>query len=677
MKLHAGDSTRPGAHHIDGGVNIVVASGSAESLELCLFDAAGRETHRLPFTHRSGDHWHGFLPGASAGLTYGLRAHGRFDPATGLFFEPSRLLVDPFARDLSGAYTQYTGHFPGDRIDTAPFTPKSVVRETKVRTSSRNPLKASPFIYEAHVRGLTRLHPELPESIRGTYAALGSAPVIRHLKRLGVEALELLPVQFHIDEPHLVARGLNNYWGYSPIGCMALHADYAADKTDPVGELAASIRALHGAGIEVILDVVFNHTAEGGADGPIVSMRGLDPHLWYLHNGHSGQLADFTGCGNTLNVTHPLVAQWILSTLRFWCETLDVDGFRFDLATTLGRQGEGFDASTGLLAQLAADPIIGQCRLIAEPWDIGPHGYRLGSFGGRFMEWNDRFRDSARVFWKGDPGAQAEFGRRLHGSSELFESSGRGPAAGINFITAHDGFCLTDVVSFNHKHNEANGEDNRDGSVHNHADNLGVEGWSEDPVLYARRQQRIRALLATLMLAEGTPMLLAGDELGHSLRGNNNAYCQDNALNWLDWSGPAPLIGFITHLSALRRQRLVNWPSTYVHTPFSPDDVHTASIAWYAANGQPMTAHHWHEDDCAFAMLRACDGRMELCAFNRSREPRVLQVPEPLVDRSWRIVLDTTMASGVPENAHCQHELTMDGQGVWLLECLSEGSGSP
>jgi len=656
-------------------MNFVVASGAAEGLELCLFDAAGQETHRLPFDHRSGDLWHGFLPDASEGLWYGFRARGRFEPEAGFFFEPSRLLVDPYAQQLSGGYIQHAGHFPGERIDTAPFTPKGVVRPIKVAPSSRNPLKASPFIYEAHVRGLTRLHPELPEPIRGTYAALGSAPVIRHLKKLGVDALELLPVQFHIDEPHLVARGLHNYWGYSPIGCMALHAAYAANPADPVGELAASIRALHAAGIEVILDVVFNHSAEGGADGPVVSLRGLDPQIWYLHHGHPGQLANFTGCGNTLNVNHPVVTQWILSTLRFWAETLDVDGFRFDLATSLGRQGEGFDASTGLLAQLAADPVIGQCRLIAEPWDVGPDGYRLGGFGARFMEWNDRFRDSARAFWKGDPGAQAELGRRLHGSSDLFESSGRGPAASINFIAAHDGFCLTDVVSFNHKHNEANGEDNRDGSMHNHSDNFGSEGLSDNPELNARRQQRIRALLATLMLAEGTPMLLAGDELGHSQQGNNNAYCQDNPLTWLDWQQPAPLIDFIAHLATVRQARSEKWPATYVHAPFLPDSFHESSVAWFAADGEPMNAHHWHEDNCTFGMLRTGEGRMDLCIFNRSADCRVFHMPDPIANRHWVIVLDSTTESGYPEVTHLHKTLTMDGPGVWLLECLSEGNG--
>lgn len=678
MQLHRGDPSLSGSHCLDGGVNFTVYSETAEAMDLCLFDPEGRQTAQLPFRDRTDHIWHGFLPGASAGLSYGFRAHGPFAPERGLFFDPARLLIDPWARQLRGSYSQHSGHFPGNQMDTAAWTPRSVVTsDSSADARHRHALtqrEPAPLIYEAHVRGLTAQHPDVPQSIRGTYAALGHPAIIKHLQQLGVGALELLPVQFHIDEPHLVARGLSNYWGYSPIGCMALHSSYAANPGDATGELASSVARLHEAGIEVILDVVLNHTAEGGIDGPIVSLRGIDPATWYLHRSSPGELADFTGCGNTLNVTHPVVQRWIIAGLRHWAISLGVDGFRFDLALTLGRQGEGFDAGSGLLAAISSDPLLGSLRLIAEPWDVGPHGYRLGAFGTPWREWNDRFRDGVRAYWKGEPGAQAELGRRLHGSSDLFEGSGRTPSASINFITAHDGFCLNDLVSYAHKHNEANGEDNRDGHTHNLSDDCGQEGPVDDMLIIERRGRRVRALLTTLFVAEGTPMLLAGDELGHTQGGNNNAYCQDNATTWLDWSAPQQLTEFVSSLAALRSTRSPVWTNTFVHADYCTGAPVIPSLAWLRADGATMTESDWHAQDCAFVLLRADDQRIELCCFNRSETAIDFRLPDHLASRSWTVRLDSAAVSGIRADRTIGQPFIVEPQSVLILDCAAQGA---
>jgi isoamylase len=666
-RLQQGDSSALGSSCVDGGVNFAVYSERASALELCLFDQTDRESARLPLPARTGDVWHGFLPDAGPGLRYGFRAYGAFDPDNGLFFDPARVMIDPYAKRLSGAYIQHPAHFVQaagiPSLDNAAYVPKSVVTEPVVGSNRVNPSvrHSMPLIYEAHVRGLTRLCESIPEAVRGTYAGLAHPFLITHLKRLGVSVVELMPVQYHIDEPHLTALGLTNYWGYNPLAFMATHNAYASCASGAVAELAAAVRAFHDAGIEVVLDVVFNHSAEGGAQGPILSMRGLDNLTYYRFDPQpgTGGFIDVTGCGNTLNFAHPVVSRLVLDSLRYWVQVLDVDGFRFDLAVALGRHGDHFSARNGLLEQISNDPVLSGRRLIAEPWDVGPNGYQLGAFAAPWREWNDRFRDTVRAYWRGDPGAQADLGRRLHGSNELFEHDGRTPAGGINFVTAHDGFVLEDLVSYHDKHNLANGEDNRDGHAHNLSDNMGHEGASTDPVLRAKRDRRKRAMLATLFLAQGTPMLLGGDEFGNSQQGNNNAYCQDGPLGWLQWNTEHALVAYIARLSELRASSNPIWRLKFVHKPWrseempSPDGGHStgalpdASIAWRRADGSEMVEADWHAPDCPFSLLRADNTVLEMCCFNRSSETVAFQLPLP--ERRWEGRLDSSTADGVPE----------------------------
>jgi len=684
-RLEQGDASTLGSSCIDGGVNFAVYSERAAAIDLCLFDPSDREVMRLPLPERTGDVWHGFLPEAQAGLRYGFRAHGDFEPSSGLFFDPARVLVDPYARLLSGAYIPHPAHFVGEpgrtSVDNALYVPKSVVTNpvTQPRNVSSSVRTNSPLIYEAHVRGLTRLCEAIPEPLRGTYAGLAHPYLIAHLKRLGVSVIELMPVQYHIDEPHLTALGLTNYWGYNPLAFMAPHNAYAHCAREAMQELAGAVRAFHDAGIEVVLDVVFNHSAEGGAQGPILSMRGLDNLTYYRFDTQSasGSFVDVTGCGNTLNFTHPAVERLVLESLRYWVQALDVDGFRFDLAVTLGRQGDYFSAKDGLLEKIATDPDLAGRRLIAEPWDIGPNGYQLGAFAAPWREWNDRFRDTVRAYWRGDPGAQADFGRRLHGSNELFEHDGRTPAGGINFVTAHDGFVLQDLVAYNLKHNRANGENNRDGHAHNLSDNMGHEGETSDPVLQAARERRKRAMLTTLFLAQGTPMLLGGDEFGNSQQGNNNAYCQDGPLGWLQWNSEHELIGFIARLSELRAMSNPIWRLKFVHQAWRGEDVPVpgtnnpantvtdAAVAWLRADGKDLLEGDWHLPDCPFALLRADSTLLEMCCFNRSSEPVSFQLPLP--GRQWQYQLDSSMVDGVPELNSIEGQVLVAPQSVTVL----------
>lgn len=704
QRLERGDPTVLGSSRVDGGVNFAVYSERSTALELCLFDATDREIVRLPFSDRTDGVWHGFLPEAVAGLRYGFRAHGTFDPDHGLFFDPARVMIDPYTKQLSGAYIQHPAHFVQHHgvpsADNAAYVPKSVVTEPVVSRSHVNssPRHNAPLFYEAHVRGLTRLCEQIPESLRGTYAGLAHPFLIAHLKRLGVSVVELMPVQYHIDEPHLTALGLSNYWGYNPLAFMATHNAYAFSTSEGMAELAAAVRTFHDAGIEVVLDVVFNHSAEGGAQGPILSMRGLDNLTYYRFDPQpgAGAFIDVTGCGNTLNFEHPVVAQLVLDSLRYWVQALDVDGFRFDLAVTLGRQGDHFSARHGLIEQISTDPLLSGRRLIAEPWDVGPNGYQLGAFAAPWREWNDRFRDTVRAYWRGDHGAQADLGRRLHGSNELFEHDGRTPAGGINFVTAHDGFVLEDLVSYNDKHNLANGEDNRDGHAHNLSDNMGFEGESTDPVLRAKRDRRKRAMLATLFLSQGTPMLLGGDEFGNSQQGNNNAYCQDGPLGWLQWNPEHELVAYIARLSELRASSNPIWRLKFVHHPWSaedrraedsraeemssPGDGHStsaapgASIAWRRADGGEMVEGDWHASDCPFALLRADSTLLEMCCFNRSPAAVAFQLPLP--ERQWEGRLDSSAADGVPELNLNDGRVVVEPHSVVVLHSRIEAATS-
>lgn len=558
-QLAIGKPAPLGAHYDGQGVNFTLFSAHAERVELCIFDANGQE-HRYDLPGHSGDIWHGYLPDARPGLRYGYRVHGPWQPAEGHRFNPAKLLIDPCARQIDGEFKDnpllHAGHNEPDYRDNAAIAPKCVVVVDHYDWEDDAPPRTpwgSTIIYEAHVKGLTYLHPEIPVEIRGTYKALGHPVMINYLKQLGITALELLPVAQFASEPRLQRMGLSNYWGYNPVAMFALHPAYACSPETALDEFRDAIKALHKAGIEVILDIVLNHSAELDLDGPLFSLRGIDNRSYYWIR-EDGDYHNWTGCGNTLNLSHPAVVDYASACLRYWVETCHVDGFRFDLAAVMGRTPE-FRQDAPLFTAIQNCPVLSQVKLIAEPWDIAPGGYQVGNFPPLFAEWNDHFRDAARRFWLHYDLPLGAFAGRFAASSDVFKRNGRLPSAAINLVTAHDGFTLRDCVCFNHKHNEANGEENRDGTNNNYSNNHGKEGLGGTLDLVERRRDSIHALLTTLLLSQGTPMLLAGDEHGHSQHGNNNAYCQDNQLTWLDWSqASSGLTAFTAALIHLRKR---------------------------------------------------------------------------------------------------------------------------
>jgi len=636
-----------GATLRDGGVNFAVASEHATAIELCTFDGAGVETReRLP-GHDDGV-WHGFLPGAGPGLVYGFRAHGPWAPARAHLFNPSKLLLDPHAREIVGEFEwddAHYGHVHGldelvlDTRDSAAIMPKARVAAPLAGPASA-PLHtpaADTVLYELHVKGFTKLNPAIPERLRGTYAGLGQPASVGHLRRLGITTVELLPVQYALSERRLVELGLSNYWGYNTIGWFCPDPRWSSTPFDPTAtraEFRAMVATLHEAGIEVVLDVVFNHSAEAGETGPTLSLRGLDEATYYRH-GPDGRCVNWTGCGNTLNFQHPRVVQLALDALRYWVEEFGVDGFRFDLAPVLGRGRVDFDAGAPLWVALAQDPVLAGTKLIAEPWDLGPHGYRLGGFPRRWLEWNDRFRDGVRRFWLRGELDRAELARRLAGSSDVFAQELRAPTASVNFVTAHDGFTLADLVSHARKHNLENGEHNRDGHDHNHSINCGVEGPTDDPQVLALRRDLRRALLATLLIAQGTPMLLAGDELGHSQCGNNNGYCQDNEIGWIDWTRvDESLLEFVARLVALRRShpalRQDRWLGPH------PRADHGRPVEWLRPDGAAMAVEDWHARDDRALMVHIGEPEDPLVLLFNAEQA---SVEFALPDGSWTIVL--------------------------------------
>ncbi|QGU85962.1 glycogen debranching protein GlgX [Erwinia sorbitola] len=593
--LHEGLPAPRGASYDGKGVNFSLFSQYAERVELCLFDAVGEET-RVDLPARSGDIWHGYLPGCKPGQRYGYRVHGPWQPQQGHRFNPAKLLVDPCAHEVQGEVTddpcfQCGVHEP-DATDSGPLAPKSVVLADDFDWGDDAPPRVpwgSTVIYEAHVRGLTKLHPEIPQEIRGTYAALGHPVMIDYLQRLGITSLELLPVASFASEPRLLRQGLSNYWGYNPLACYALESRYASGlhQHHPRHEFQQAVKALHQAGIEVILDVVFNHTAELEETGPTLSMRGIDNKSYYWLD-EQGEYQNWTGCGNTQNISQPQVMEWVLDCLRYWVTECHVDGFRFDLATVLGRTPD-YRQDAPLFQAIAADPLLSGCKMIAEPWDIGPGGYQVGNFPAPFAEWNDHFRDGVRRYWLHGHLSNGDFARRFAGSSDVFNHYGRLPSSSINLITAHDGFTLRDVVSYEQKHNEANGEDNRDGSSNNFSHNHGVEGLQAPLLIMEHRRRSVHALLTTLLMAQGTPMLLAGDEHGHSQHGNNNAYCQDNPLTWFDWQEhDRGLFAFTAALIHLRRRI----PALQQDRWWQEGD---GNVEWLNDQGQPLTAAQWEQ----------------------------------------------------------------------------------
>lgn len=611
-----------GATCRDDGVNFALYSGDAEDVVLCLFDEHGHQTRSISLPGNSDGVWHGFLPGCAAGQHYGYRVHGRYEPSAGLRFNPNKLLIDPYARELSGDVLwsgDVFGYAPGrpeydeklDERDSAQFMPKCVVNEghREPAGNRRIPWKES-IIYETNVRGYTMRHPAVAEADRGTFRGMRNGDVLEYLKALGVTSIELMPVHAFADEHFLAQKGLRNYWGYNTLGFFAPAPRYlAGGGTDDFRDMT---RAIHDAGMEVLLDVVYNHTAEGNRFGPTLSFRGIDNKTYYrLSPVDPRYYINDTGTGNTINIEHPRVLQLVMDSLRYWSSDMGVDGFRFDLAPVLGRTGYGFDPNATFFAAAAQDPVLSRRKFIAEPWDVGPGGYQLGAFPKPWVEWNDRFRDTVRRFWRGDNGIIAEFARRVHGSSDIFEGERRPPWASINFVASHDGFTTADVVTYEHKHNGANGEDNRDGHNANYSRNYGVEGPSGDAEINSlRRRQRLN-LLATALLSQGTPMLLAGDEFGNTQSGNNNAYAQDNEISWLDWSNICEDSGFLHQVARLIKLRKSIWllrQRTYVHGMKHGVDGFP-NIAWLGDDGAPLPDRHWDDGRHLTMFLSRTDQR--------------------------------------------------------------------
>lgn len=621
--LAAGKPSPLGASYDGKGVNFTLFSAHAERVELCVFDAQGNE-QRFDLPARTGNIWHGWLAAAGPGLLYGYRVHGPWDPAQGHRFNPSKLLLDPCCHRVEGVLPDderlHGGDLSPDRRDSAAIAPKSQVVDLRYNWQNDAP-PGTPWgetvIYEAHVKGLTWLHPGLPESIRGTYKALGHPVMIDYFRTLGITALELMPVAQFASEPRLQRMGLSNYWGYNPMAMYALDPRYASEPARALDEFRDAVKALHAAGIEVILDVVLNHSAEIDLEGPTFSLRGIDNRNYYWIR-EDGDYYNWTGCGNTLNLSQPDVVEYARQCLRFWVDECHVDGFRFDLASVMGRTPE-FRQDAPLFEAIRNDPQLAAVKLIAEPWDIGAGGYQVGNFPPLFAEWNDHFRDVARRFWLQQSISLGEFARRFAASSDLFQRNGRQPAAAVNLITAHDGFTLRDCVCFNQKHNEANGEENRDGTNNNYSSNHGIEGTGGSLDVLERRRDSVHALLSTLLLAQGTPMLLAGDEHGHSQHGNNNAYCQDNALTWLDWNqANSGLTAFTAALIHLRRCI----PALTSNRWWQEGD---GNVVWLNQYAQPLTADEWQHGTARLQILLS--GRW-LMTVNATQEVAHMELPE-------------------------------------------------
>jgi isoamylase len=678
MAVEEGRPEPLGAACAGDGVNFGLFSAHAERVELCLFDAQGRqELARLPLRARTGDVWHGLVPGLRPGQRYGYRVYGPYDPRNGHRFNPHKLLIDPYARMLDRSLISDdsqlgyragdpSGDLSFDDRDDAAAMPKCIVVDhaaaDRVGGAPRPDIPwRSTVIYELHVRGMTKLHPDLPTHLRGTLAGLASPAVIAQLQSLGITAVELMPLNPIVDERHLVSLGLRNYWGYNPIAFFALEPRYVA--SDGLMEFRQLVRALHAAGIELIMDIVFNHTGETDAQGPTLSFRGIDNASYYRLDPDRRHYANHCGCGNTLNLEHPYVRTLVLDALRYWAE-MGVDGFRFDLAVTVAREGDGFRPHAAILSAIAADPLLSRLKLIAEPWDVGPNGYQLGGFPSPWAEWNDRYRNTVRRFWRGDRGQVADLAMRLAGSSDVMDAA-RGPLASINHVTAHDGFTLQDLVSYDAKHNLPNGEGNADGTNENFSWNCGVEGPSENPGVRQLRFQQKRNLIATLFLSLGVPMMVAGDELGHGQNGNNNPYCQDNETTWIAWQGldadDAAFLRFVRRVIALRREHAVFQRSIFL-TGQAAGRLGRKDVVWLRPDGEEMVATDWSNVELQ-AFGCALDGngagepeRRYILMLNAEAQSVQFVLPATL-GGPWLSLLDTTLADGsggleVPAGAH-------------------------
>ena len=655
------------------GVNFALYSRNATRVELCLFDERGREQERIPLPEYTDEVWHGYLPDARPGQLYGYRVHGPYAPDAGHRFNHNKLLLDPYAKQIVGEL-KWAPHLFGytighrdkdlsfDRRDSAAFMPKSAVIDPAFTWGQDRPPQTPwnrTVIYEAHVRGLSMLHPAVPPENRGTFSALKTDELIDHISSLGVTAVELLPVHAFVDDQYLLEKGLRNYWGYNTLGFFAPQGRYMSTRT--VAEFKQMVARLHHAGLEVLLDVVYNHTAEGNELGPTLSCKGIDNASYYRLADDRRFYINDTGTGNTFDLTNVGALRMVMDSLRYWVQEMHVDGFRFDLASILGRERYGFDPSGSFLDAVRQDPVLSQTKLIAEPWDIGPGGYQVGNFPPGWVEWNDKFRDNVRAFWRGDGGQLAELATRLTGSADLFNHSGRRPTASVNFVTAHDGFTLRDLVSYEGKHNLANGEDGRDGSDHNISANYGAEGETDNPAIKQLRRQQMRNLLATLLLSQGTPMLLAGDEFGHSQNGNNNAYCQDNELTWIDWTAAtkaaaADQAAFVRRLIRIRQRYPLLHRARFFDGKFD-EALGLKDLTWLAPNGNEMDEAAWHDPEARALMLRL-DGRSPttglreiaanvtlLMLINAAPTSVAFTLPA-MHDEHWRVLVDTARHGG-------------------------------
>jgi glycogen operon protein len=675
-RFPAGSPFPRGATYDGRGVNFSLFSDASECVELCLFDSAGTNEQRIHIRERTCGVWHIYLPGLTPGQLYGYRVHGPYEPESGLRFNPNKLLLDPYAkvigRPLEWADELFAyklgdpkGDLAFDDRDSAPFAPLAAVVDTTFDWSGENrPAYEAhdTLIYEAHVRGMTMLHPEVPEALRGTYAGMASEPVIKHLQQLGVTAVELMPVHYFLNDRHLLDQNLRNYWGYNTLGFFAPEPRYASNPEVPgdgVREFKQMVKDLHNAGIQVILDVVYNHTAEGNHAGPTLSFRGIDNLAYYrVVPGDARHYMDFTGCGNTLNMMHPHSIQLLMDSLRYWVTEMHVDGFRFDLASALARELKDFDYFGAFFDTIYQDPTLAAIKLIAEPWDLGDGGYQVGNFPPNWMEWNGKYRDTVRKYWKGEMGLHSEIATRLAGSADLYETTRRAPSASINFVTAHDGFTLQDLVSYEQKHNEANGEGNRDGADDNHTWNCGAEGPTADPAIIELRERLKRNLWCALMLAQGVPMISGGDELSRTQEGNNNGYCQDSELSWYHWDLDERRSNFLHFAQRVIRYRKQH-PNLHRYAFYDddPDAIHPdKNIVWYRADGKRMEAKDWEGGGWMRTLGMFLNGMAPeirdsagqpvqdkdfLLLLNAHHEPVAFRISYQLYHAGWKVAFDT------------------------------------
>ncbi len=684
LRIREGLPHPRGAFWDGQGVNFSLFSAHATKVELCLFDAQGEtEQHRIELPEYTDEIWHGYVDGIGPGTVYGYRVHGPYEPEQGHRFNPNKLLLDPYAREHVGelrwdpACFGYTIGAKGDDLtfderDSAPFVPKSVVVDPGFDwKQTLKPLVPwdRTILYETHVRGFTKLHPKVPEHIRGTFAGLAVPEVIAYIRSLGVTSVELLPIHTFINDSHLLEKGLTNYWGYNSIGFFAIDPRYVANREQALQEFKETVARFHDAGLEVILDVVYNHTAEGNERGATLSFKGIDNASYYrLIPEQKRYYINDTGTGNTVNLSHPRVIQMVADSLRYWVQEMRVDGFRFDLGTILAREPNGFDNQSGFLKVCSQDPVLSAVKLIAEPWDCGPGGYQVGEFPPGWAEWNDKFRNTARDYWRGQASA-AHIAPRLCGSADVFDRYGRKPYASVNFVTAHDGFTLHDLVSYNDKHNEANGENNQDGTSDNRSWNCGAEGPTDDAAVNELRHRQMRNLLATVLMSQGTPMLLAGDEFGRTQQGNNNAYCQDNEISWVNWNIQAPgqnLIRFVQLLTGLRRKYPILRRSRFL-SGITNERIGIKEITWINATGEEMQEEQWTDDQMlCFGLL--IDGRAQetgirqrgqdatmLIIFNAYHDVVQFKLPSVSGKVRWSLLVDTN----IPPNGDTAPELIL------------------